>query len=605
MKHIDKKAVYIGLGFLIAGLLIGWLIFGGTSDAESVSNEGRSHAGHAHEEGIAEIWTCAMHPQIREDGPGQCPICGMDLIPVTSGTGEAASEDEIQMTPAAMKIADIQTVVVQESVPYKVIYLPGKVKADERRIAAVTSRFPGRIERLYVNFTGQEVRKGERLASIYSPELIQAQKELLEAAKYRETNPSFYEAATNKLRLWDLTDAQIQKIQENEKVQYNFDIYSTQSGTVVSKNVNQGDYVNEGQPLFDVANLDKVWVLFDAYEKDLAWIEKGDEINFTVQSMPGKEFTSKVTFIDPVINPETRVASVRTEVNNPKGQLKPDMFAQGILESSLEGMENALVVPKSSVLWTGKRAIVYVKKPAFEQPTFEYREVVLGPEAGDMYVVAEGLSAGEEIVANGVFKIDAAAQLEGKRSMMNPEATAGSMPPMPGMDMSGGEVQLETSAFIAGKVADLSDQVPASFKKQLDKVVEAYLGLKEGLVEEDQKIDQYSSALLTALEKLDGNSLSGEAKAFWDEKRTFLFEHTKLLKEAGTMEGKRENFIFISHPLIKIVETFGANQTLYVDYCPMANNNKGAYWLSGTEEIRNPFMPETMLTCGEVKDVIE
>ena len=606
MKQIDKKIIYIGLSFLVAGLFLGWLFFGGTPEAEPIAREGiPTEAVHEHGQGEVEVWTCAMHPQIRQDGPGQCPICGMDLIPVASG-GETVGEGEIQMTEAAMKIADIQTVAVQQTIPSKEIYLPGKIKADERRIAAVTSRFPGRIERLYVNFTGQEVKKGERLASIYSPELIQAQKELVEAVRFKETNPSFFEAATNKLKLWGLTDAQIQNILESGKVQYNFDIYSTQSGTVVSKNVNEGDYVNEGQPLFNVANLSKVWALFDAYENDLAWIEKGDEVNFTVQSMPGKVFTSKVTFIDPVINPQTRVASVRTEVENPKGQLKPDMFAQGILESSLDDIENALVVPKSSVLWTGKRAVVYVKDPAFEQPTFEYREIVLGPEAGDFYVVAEGLNAGEEVVANGVFKIDAAAQLEGKRSMMNPTASAGSMPPMPGMDMGGGEVQVETSAFVEDEVADLSDQIPTVFKNQLNKVVDAYLELKEGLVEgNEEKAAKYSTTLLAALEKLDGNSLSGEAKAFWDEKRKFLFKHARLSKEADTMDEKRENFIYLSQPLIKVVEAFGANQTLYVDFCPMANNNKGAYWLSEREEIRNPFMPEEMRTCGEVKDVIK
>lgn len=605
MNKIDKKIIYIGLGFLLAGLLLGWLFFGGSPEAEVAAREEvASEAVHEHEEGEAEVWTCAMHPQIRQDGPGQCPICGMDLIPVASG-GETVGADEIQMTEAAMKIADVQTVTVQHAVPTKEIYLPGKVQADERRIAAVTARFPGRIERLYVNFTGEEVRKGERLASIYSPELIQAQKELLEAVRFKETNPSFYEAAINKLKLWDLTNAQIQNIQETGKVQYNFDIYATQSGTVVRRNVSEGDYVSEGQPLLDIANLGKVWVLFDAYENDLAWVEVGDEIKFTVSSKPGEVFTSEVTFIDPVINPQTRVASVRTEVANPKGQLKPDMFAQGILESTLDEIENALVVPKSSVLWTGKRAVVYVKDPTFEQPTFEYRVVVLGPEAGDLYVVAEGLNAGEEVVANGVFKIDAAAQLEGKRSMMNPDASGGSMPPMPGMDMGGGEVQAETSEFIEGEVADLSSEIPAAFKSQLNKVVEAYLALKEGLVEGDEEeTAKYSSALLAALEKLDGNSLNGDAKAFWDEKRSFLFQHAKLCKEADSMEGKRENFIYLSQPLIKVVEAFGANQTLYVDYCPMANDNKGAYWLSEVEEIRNPFMPEAMRSCGEVKNTI-
>ncbi|MGK7392251.1 MAG: efflux RND transporter periplasmic adaptor subunit [Candidatus Cyclobacteriaceae bacterium M2_1C_046] len=603
MKDIDRKILYVGLSFLIVGLFFGWLFFGGTPGPESADRE-TTEAFHEHGEGNVEVWTCSMHPQIRQDAPGACPICGMDLIPIATGK-ETVGSDEVQMTETAMKLADIQTVIVTRSVPTKEIYMPGKVQADERRTAAVTARFPGRIERLYVNFTGQEVQKGERLASIYSPELVQAQKELLEAVKLRETNPSFYEAVVNKLELWNLTDAQINNIIESGEIKYNFDIYSNQSGTVVSKNVNEGDYVNEGQTLFNVANLGRVWVLFDAYENDLPWINKGDEIKFTVPSLPGEVFTSEVTFIDPVINPQTRVASVRTEVSNPKRKLKPGMFAEGILQSRLEGAENMLTVPKSSVLWTGKQSVVYVKDPAFEQPTFEYREVVLGPEAGNFYVIAEGLNEGEEIVANGVFKIDAAAQLEGKRSMMNPDATEPPMPPMPGMDMSGGQVQIETEEFVEGDVIDLSGQIPAIFKSQLNNVINAYLELKEALVESNyNKAATSSSELLNALQKLDGNSLRGEAKAFWNEKRSFLFEHAKLSKEADTLEGKRENFVYLSQPLIKIVEAFGTNKKLYVDYCPMANNNNGAYWLSESEKIRNPFMPETMLGCGEVKDVI-
>lgn len=501
----------------------------------------------------------------------------------------------------------MQTVTVQRAAPKKEMYLPGKVKAEETAVSDITARFPGRIERLYVNFTGQEVKKGQLLASIYSPELVTAQKELLVAARLRETNPSFYESAVRKLKLWNLSDAQIRNIVNNKKIQDKLNIYATQSGIVVAKNVNEGEYVSEGQPLFQLTDLDKVWVLFDAYESDLSWIEVGDEIRFTVQSLPGETFTSKVTFIDPVINPGTRAASVRTEVKNAKGKLKPEMFAQGVLESKLDA-SNALVIPKTAVLWTGKRAVVYVKDPAFEKPTFEFREVDLGPEAGEMYVVNKGLKAGEEVVANGVFKVDAAAQLQGKVSMMNPNAdpgaAGGAMAGMPGMDMENSQIQ--TSKFVEGDAVDLRGQVPAAFKKQLNDVVDAYLLLKNALVEADEKkTAKYSTALLVALNKVNDKLLKGDAKAFWEEKKSFLFQHTRLCKEADTIEGKRENFIFLSQPLIKIVEAFGARQTLYVDFCPMANNQKGAYWLSETKEIRNPFMSADMRTCGEVRDVIK
>lgn len=610
-QKIDKKMWYFGLGFLVLGLLLGWVFFGG--EAEAPATEAQTELAHAHgEEGESTIWTCAMHPQTRMNEPGQCPICGMDLIPVQKG-GATVSINEIQMTEASMQLANVQTVAVQRAEPTKEIYLPGKVKAEETAVSDITARFPGRIERLHVNFTGQEVKKGQLLATVYSPELITAQKELLVAERLKDTNPSFYESAVRKLKLWDLSDAQIRRIASSGKLRDNFNIYATQSGTVVAKNVNEGEYVSEGQPLFQVTGLDDLWVLFDAYESDLSWIEVGDEVRFTVQSLPGETFTSKVTFIDPIINPETRAASVRTEVQNTKGKLKPDMFAQGVLESKLDASSNALVIPKTAVLWTGKRAVVYVKDPAFEQPTFEFREVELGPEAGDLYVVNSGLKPGEEIVTNGVFQVDAAAQLQGKVSMMNPNAdpgaAGGAMAGMPGMDMPGTEANLSqtpTSKFVEGDVVDLRNQVPAAFKKQLNDVVDAYLLLKEALVEADEeKTARYSTALLAALNKVDDRLLKGEAKAFWEEKKSFLFQHAKLCKEADTIEGKRENFIFLSQPLIKIVEAFGARQQLYVDFCPMAKGGEGAYWLSETKEIRNPFMAENMRTCGEVKDVIK
>ena len=448
----NLKTLYIALGTLALGLFLGWAFFGG-GNTEKIEREGTG-VEHAHEAG--EVWTCSMHPQIREDGPGQCPICGMDLIPVagiarrpgpvTDAGAEIAVEGAIQMSPTAMQIANVQTVTVQAAKPTKEIYLSGRVEADERNVGEITARFAGRIEKLYVNFTGQKVKRGQALASVYSPELVTAQKELFEAARFRETNPSFYEAAVNKLKLWDLSDRQIQNILESQEVRYNFNVLAPRSGTVVARNVSAGDYVQEGQSLFEVADLNQLWVVFDAYESDLPWIEEGDEISFTVESLPGQTFTSEVTFIDPVISTQRRVAEVRTEVkkdqtasrrvhggsgmNPPRprwtgfatvDKLKPQMFAQGVLESTLPGVENALVIPKTAVLWTGKRAVVYVKQPNTEQPTFAYREVVLGPEAGGYYLVSEGLEAGEEVVANGVFKIDAASQLQGKVSMMNPE----------------------------------------------------------------------------------------------------------------------------------------------------------------------------------------
>jgi Cu(I)/Ag(I) efflux system membrane fusion protein len=418
--NITKREGKIIAIAIIAGLFLGWLFFHGTGKSGSEASEEINS--HKHEEEKGTVWTCSMHPQIRMDKPGKCPICAMDLIQVevTGGDEQAVSPDEIQMTEAAMKLADIQTMTVHKGSPGKEIYILGRVKADERNISELTARFGGRIEKLYVSFTGQDVRKGQKLATIYSPALVTAQKELLEAIEYKQSNPEFYNATRSKLKLWNLTDEQIDNIETKGETQYYFDVLSPVSGTVTRRHVTPGDYLKEGSALFQVIDLSRVWILFDAYESDLPWIQTGDKVDFTVQSLPGKTYSGKVTFIDPVIDAQTRIARVRAEIDNKGFLLKPEMFANGIIYSETAGNTKDLLIPKTSILWTGKRAIVYVKIPNRRQPSFVYQEIHLGPEAGKFYVVKSGLYEGEEIAVNGVFKIDAAAQLAGKPSMMNP-----------------------------------------------------------------------------------------------------------------------------------------------------------------------------------------
>lgn len=414
-QYINKRdIVLIGIT-LTLGLAIGWLLFY-SPDKKTTS--------HHKEQASAEetIWTCSMHPQIKQPKPGSCPICAMDLVPTKTDVkeGDHVDPNEIQMTKSALALASVQTTFVTKRKPENNIHLLGKVKADERNISEITARFGGRIEKLYINYTGQQVKKGQKLGTIYSPDLITAQKELLEAIKYKSSKPSFYKVARTKLKLWNLTQQQIDEIETSGKSKTYIEILSSITGTVTQRHVAIGDYVKEGSALFKVINLSKVWVIFDAYESDLPWIKVGDMIDFTIQSVPDETFVGKVTYIAPFINAQTRVAQVRVELNNQKKKLKPEMFVNGTLKSSIAQNAKVMLIPKSSILWTGKRAVVYVKVPQRKTTSFIYREVNLGAEAGDFYVVIDGLSEGEEIVTNGAFKIDAAAQLAGKSSMMNP-----------------------------------------------------------------------------------------------------------------------------------------------------------------------------------------
>ncbi|WP_262326642.1 efflux RND transporter periplasmic adaptor subunit [Carboxylicivirga litoralis] len=411
-----KSNYKLVLSILILGLVIGWII-APSGNADGLGDE---HQGHKHEE-EATTWTCSMHPQIKQDKPGLCPICAMDLIPLSSmGSGaDDADPDEIVMSASAARLADIQTSVVSMGEPHKSIYMQGKLHVDERRISELTARFGGRIEELFVNFTGQQVRKGQKLATIYSPNLVSAQRELIEASEFKADNPSLYQAVRAKLKAWDIADSQINKIEQSGEPEVNFNVLSPISGTVMMRHVALGDYVKEGGALFKVTDLSQLWALFDAYETDLPWIKTGDKVSFTLQALPGEEFRTTVTYVDPFIDAQTRVAKVRAEISNKELRLKPEMFTNGVLESNIAEGQKAVLIPKSAVLWTGKRAVVYTKVQERESPTFLYREIVLGPEAGDYYVVKEGLEPGEEIATNGVFKIDAAAQLIGLPSMMN------------------------------------------------------------------------------------------------------------------------------------------------------------------------------------------
>ncbi len=401
-----------GFLLLLAGLFLGWLFF---HSPKAVTDE---HT-HSATETKKQLWTCSMHPQIRLDHPGKCPICGMDLIPVAEISGARTDSNVVHFSEDAAALANVATSIVSRQKPLKEVRLYGKVQADERLLQNQVAHVGGRIERLMLNFTGEPVRKGQLLALIYSPDLITAQQELLEAAKSKQTQPEIYEAAMEKLMQWMLTEKQIAQIERSGRVKTNFEVYSNTSGIVTAKRVNTGDHVSEGAVLFEVANLSSVWVLFDAYESDLPFLKVGNTISFSLQALPGTNFSANIRFIDPVIDPVNRVAKVRVEVSNAGGKLKPEMFATGVVKANLNEFKDKLVIPRSAVLWTGKRSIVYVKQPDGDGINFSMREIDLGPMLGNSYVVLGGLKEGDEIVTDGTFSVDAAAQLAGKPSMMN------------------------------------------------------------------------------------------------------------------------------------------------------------------------------------------
>jgi len=599
------------LGVLITGLFLGWIIFHPSKEelVHEISMEG--HEGHDHSADESTLWTCSMHPQIKQDKPGQCPICAMDLIPVSStkSEGEDIDTDEIVLSESAAKLAEIQTMTVSKGTPQKSIYLQGKVEADERNITELTARFGGRIEKLFVNFKGQQVRKGEKLGTIYSPDLVTAQRELLEAVSFKENRPSLYMASKAKLKLWDLTDDQIATIEEKGEPQLYFDVVSPISGTVMLRHVALGDYVEEGSALFQVTDLTKIWVMFEAYESDLPWINRRDRVEFTVQSLPGRTFKGQVAHIDPFIDTDKRIANLRIEISNPGMELKPGMFANGLLHSEIAESSNQLLIPKSSILWTGKRAVVYVRVPERESPSFLYREITLGPEAGNFYVVADGLVEGDEIAVNGVFKIDAASQLEGKPSMMNPKGGKVSVGHDHGSMSGQGEVDHSLHQASETNHSGMDHQemkVQEAFKEQLQFVYDTYILMVDAFVSSEPKaVREHARKVKSSLENVDMSLLDGDAHMEWMKQLKELDSTIDQIAGNEDIDKQRQAFAAFNNTFYESLKTFGIHQgTVYYQYCPMANGDVGAYWFSNEKEILNPYFGDAMLHCGETRETI-
>ncbi len=598
---MNKNIIYIGVA-LIVGLLGGFLIFDGNSADKATNNEN-----HGHLEKIAsnQMWTCSMHPQIMQPEPGDCPICGMDLIPAESGA-DGLNANEIKMTDNAMALANIQTSLVGKGqMGNNSLKLSGKIKANEESNAVQVTYFGGRIEKLYVNSTGERVGAGQRLATIYSPELVAAQQELLTASSLKESQPELYKAVRNKLKLWKLSEKQINAIETAGKVQENFPVFATVSGTVTMKMVEEGDYLKQGQPLYKIANLNTVWAEFDAYENQIASLKEGQTIKVTTNAYRNEVFDAKVSFIDPLLNSATRTVVVRAVLQNKKDLFKPGMFVEGVIKGAKTSEANTVSVPSTAVMWTGERSVVYVKTNPNEA-IFEMREVLLGNANGDSYTILEGLKNGDEVVTNGTFTVDAAAQLQGKKSMMNASG---------GKTMTGHEGHLGMQEDNSGENTNEANhsqmkeriEVSNKFQNQLKQVFDDYILLKDALVNDDAKgAQQAGKQINQSLKKVDMKLLSDEkAHNHWMTIQKELKTSANSIENDSDIATQRAHFKHLSAHMISSVQLFGVNENVYIQFCPMADNNKGAYWISLEKEVRNPYYGAAMLTCGEVNATLK
>ncbi len=423
--------------YLLIPLVVLSLIFAGCSKTED-------NGKHEHEVvKQKDYWTCTMHPQVRMDGPGSCPICGMDLIKkVAEEKPEAVSDKDMPNTIALsgkkQVLANISTVVVKKE------YLRDQVTAysyldfveNNRKI--ISARFNGRIEKLFVDKTGDYIKKGQPLFEIYSPDLVQAQSEYLIALGNSSNSVSLLKAAKKKLEIFGLTEEQIQSLEDTKEINITLTYYSSVNGTVIEKKVQEGSYVNEGTAIYDVAELSTLWNIAEVYENNLANVKIGSSVRLHLRAYPGEEFHGKVTFIYPVINSQTRTVKVRSEFSNYGGKLKPQMYGETFFNST---RGQGLIVPADAVIIAGKRVVVWTK---MSDGMFEAHNVIIGGRYGDKYQIVSGLNEGDEIAATGGFLIDSESQLKtgmptghqhGNGSTQN-EKKQSSSNNMEGMDMS-------------------------------------------------------------------------------------------------------------------------------------------------------------------------
>ena len=598
----------------------------------------------------AQIWTCSMHPQIRLPKPGKCPICFMDLIPAAIAREDESDPRELAISERAAKLMQIETVPVERRFVEAEVRLVGKVDYDETRVSYITAWVPGRLDRLFVDYTGVPVNKGDHMVSLYSPDLLSAQEELLQAIEavrklrdssvpvVREASAATVDAAREKLRLWGLTPEQIRETETRGTPLDHVTIYAPAGGIVIHKNAREGMYVQTGTRIYTIADLSTVWVLLDAYESDLPWLRYGQEVEFTTESYPGEAFKGVVSFIDPVVDRSSRTVKARVNVPNPSGRLKPGMFVRAVARASIaeggkvmntdlagkwispmhpEVVKDApglcdvcgmplvraedlgyvsdrkanapLVIPRTAPLLTGRRAVVYVEVPDRERPTYRGREVVLGPRAGGFYVVAEGLQEGERVVTRGSFKLDAELEIQARPSMMSPDDAGG------------------TPDAVRAHEQPATFEAPEAFRQQLTDVVRAYLAVQAALVKDDAKAAAAGAAQgLRALERVDMALLGGTVHEEWMRHLENLRPVLSRLEQADDIETARKEFAPLSDQMAATVARFRPLEgTVYRFKCPMAFDNRGATWLQDHEDVLNPYFGDVMLECGGVIETIE
>jgi Cu(I)/Ag(I) efflux system membrane fusion protein len=617
-------AVTVGIVLLGVAQRTGWIGKSGAGGVVDATN-------------ASQVFTCPMHPQIRQNGPGRCPICAMELVPATSAAGSGGDEFSVEVSPAARRLAGIQTAEARSEALVKSLRTVGRLAYDESRLATITVYAAGRVEEMFADYTGVRVDQGDALVLLYSPALYAAQTEYLAARQTSATTRStrlsgmqetMVTSARQKLIELGMTDAQIERLNEGGEAESRVTIYSPLAGTVTHRAASEGDWLTAGEEVYKIADLSTVWLMLEMFPEDAALVRYGQQVEAEVQSLPGETFAGRVVFVDPNVDPQTRSVGVRVVLENSDGRLRPGDYATAQVELPLGGSgevydpelagkwisprhpqivrdtagecplcgkdlvpaseygysnkpvdgREVVTVPRSAVLTTGEESVVYVES---EPGRFELRPVTVGPRAGDRVAVLSGLKAGDSVATEGNFLLDSQMQLAGKPSLIDP-TRAKDRP------AKSGPLELETTPveMIAGPAGET-----------LEAFFAAYFTVQARLAaDEVPTADQAGQLVAQAKSLVSSQALSDEQRALVEP----TVEHGAHLAH-GDLKMARKAFKAFSPGVIRLAARVRgeAAERSYLHYhCPMVPGG-GGDWLQAEAPLANPYWGAAMLRCGD------
>lgn len=527
------------------------------------------------------VYTCPMHPQVVRHTPGTCPVCGMDLVKA----GQQGNDREIVLTERQIALANIRVVPAGYDTLRQKTFLTGKLVASRELTRTVSSRAPGRIEKLFIKATGLRVEKGEPLYKIYSEQLLTLQREYLLALRQYQAlgqqekrYAGFMNAARKKLLLYGMNESQVSALSSSGAVSPSITFTAPVSGIVTEVMVAEGQYVTEGSPMYRLDHLSPLWVEAELYPRETGLTSMGDDVQVLVHGYENHPLAGRVVFLSPEYRSGTQVVTLRAEFPNPDGRYIPGMQATVVLA---DRTGQTLALPVDAVIREEKGAHIWVRSG---EGTFVPRVVKTGKQTFDKVEILEGVQPGDSVVVSGAYLLYSELVLK-KDSR-----------PLAGHENRHKEIH-------GGQPAGHSDKaVDEGFRHQLAVIFARYLDLKDALVAADVEYAQSASAgVLEAAKDANGHLADEKARRSREAKLSGIRKTLLQINAAGDIQTQRAAFALLSESLYESLQLSGGITTpVFYQHCPMAFHDKGAYWLSGNEEIRNPYFGEQMLKCGAV-----